>query len=213
VAAIDASRLLRPGLLEGSGVLVAAEAGSREGDGSLAAAVCSACAGAGARVARCAPVAGAPEEDQEGAMDDAVRLAVAEVGSVEMLVVDAAGLFAGPSPGRAAREALVACLDGTWSVTRSVFNLALLPAGRGGRIVFLAPPPSAGEHAEPARAGLENLSRTLSVEWSRHGVTPVTIAPGESTPASEVAALTAYLASPAGAYFSGCLLDLRGVAD
>jgi len=28
--------------------------------------------------------------------------------------------------------------------------------------------------------------------------------------AGELAALAAYLASPAGAYFSGCLLDLRG---
>jgi hypothetical protein len=28
----------------------------------------------------------------------------------------------------------------------------------------------------------------------------------------EVAALSAYLASPAGAYFSGCLLDLRAEA-
>jgi hypothetical protein len=26
-----------------------------------------------------------------------------------------------------------------------------------------------------------------------------------------VAALTAYLASPAGAFFSGCLMDLRGL--
>jgi hypothetical protein len=30
--------------------------------------------------------------------------------------------------------------------------------------------------------------------------------------AHEVAVLTAYLASPAGAYFSGCLLDLSGAA-
>ncbi len=42
-------------------------------------------------------------------------------------------------------------------------------------------------------------------------ITAVTIAPGAATTAGEVAALTAYLASPAGAYFSGCLLDLRGV--
>jgi hypothetical protein len=40
----------------------------------------------------------------------------------------------------------------------------------------------------------------------------VTIAPGTETGAGEVAALSAYLASPAGAYFSGCLLDLRGKA-
>jgi hypothetical protein len=41
----------------------------------------------------------------------------------------------------------------------------------------------------------------------------VTIAPGDSTSASELAALTAYLASEAGAYFSGCLLDLGGPGE
>ena len=35
--------------------------------------------------------------------------------------------------------------------------------------------------------------------------------PGAATPAGEVAELTAYLASPAGAYFSGCRFDLSGV--
>ena len=84
------------------------------------------------------------------------------------------------------------------------------------RIVYLAPAPGAdrsevGQQADAARAGLENLARTLSIEWARHEITLVTIAPGDTTAAGEVAALTAYLASPAGAYFSGCLLDLRGV--
>jgi NAD(P)-dependent dehydrogenase (short-subunit alcohol dehydrogenase family) len=82
---------------------------------------------------------------------------------------------------------------------------------RGGRIVYVAPAPQGGAHAEAARAGLENLSRTLSIEWARHQTTTVTIAPGDETAAQELAALVAYLASPAGAYFSGCLLDLRGV--
>jgi NAD(P)-dependent dehydrogenase (short-subunit alcohol dehydrogenase family) len=98
-------------------------------------------------------------------------------------------------------------------VTRAVVNRAFLLAERSppsGRIVYLAPASDAGEHAGAARAGLENLARTLSIEWARHGITLVTIAPGEATAAGEVAALCAYLASPAGAYFSGCLLDLRG---
>ncbi len=110
----------------------------------------------------------------------------------------------------------VTCLDASWNVTRAVANRAFLPEGRGGRIVYLAPPPDAGEHADAARAGLENLARTLSIEWARHAVTTVAIAPGAANTVGaanapgEVAALTAYLASPAGAYFSGCLLDLRG---
>ena len=136
-----------------------------------------------------------------------------ESGSLDLLVVDGAGLFA--------QGGLRTCLDATWNVTRAVVNLAFLAAepsspSRPGpslptrRIVYLAPAPNAGERSGAARAGLENLGRTLSTEWARHGITLVTIAPGEATDAGEVAALCAYLASPAGAYFSGCLLDLRG---
>jgi NAD(P)-dependent dehydrogenase (short-subunit alcohol dehydrogenase family) len=124
-------------------------------------------------------------------------------GGIDMLVVDGAALFASGD--------LRACLDGAWNATRAVVNLAFLPAGHGGRIVYLAPPPGVGEQADAARAGLENLARTLSVEWARHGITLVTIALGDATTPGEAGTLTAYLASPAGAYFSGCLLDLRGV--
>jgi NAD(P)-dependent dehydrogenase (short-subunit alcohol dehydrogenase family) len=137
---------------------------------------------------------------------------VSESGSLDLLVVDGAGLFAWGG--------LRTCLDATWNVTRAVVNLAFLRAepsssnrpGSGSstrRIVYLAPVPNAGEHSGAACAGLENLGRTLSTEWARYGITLVTIAPGEETDAGEVAALCAYLASPAGAYFSGCLLDLR----
>ena len=134
-----------------------------------------------------------------------VAAALTELGSLDLLVVDGAGLFA--------QGGLRDCLDATWNVTRAVVNHAFL-AGEAssstGRVVYLAPAPNAGEHSGAARAGLENLARTLSTEWARHGITVVTIAPGEGTAAGEVAALCAYLASPAGAYFSGCLLDLRG---
>ena len=103
-----------------------------------------------------------------------------------------------------------ACLDGAWEVTRAVANAAFIDAGRPGRIVYLAPPSrdAARRRARgAARAGLENLARTLSIEWARYAITLVTIAPGEHV-AGEVGALAAYLGSPAGAYFSGCLLDL-----
>ncbi len=127
----------------------------------------------------------------------------AEPGDTDMLVVDGDSLFAAGGLGE--------CMEGAWEATATVVNGALLPAGRGGRIVYLAPAPGAGEQADAARAGLENLTRTLSVEWARHEITVVTIALGDSTTPDEAAALVAYLASPAGAYFSGCQLDLRGV--
>jgi NAD(P)-dependent dehydrogenase (short-subunit alcohol dehydrogenase family) len=124
-----------------------------------------------------------------------------------MLVVDGAGLFAA--------KGLRACLESAWDATRAVVNHAFLPdesSPSTRRIVYLAPGGRGkfGEFAGAARAGLENLSRTLSTEWARHGITVVTIALGDTTTAGEVAALCAYLVSPAGAYFSGCLLDLRG---
>ncbi|MDQ6914522.1 MAG: hypothetical protein M3155_01770, partial [Actinomycetota bacterium] len=74
--------------------------------------------------------------------------------------------------------------------------------------LVLAPPPGAGPHAEAARAALENLARTLSIEWARHQIRVVAIAPAAGTEAAEVGALVAYLASPAGDYFSGCVLSL-----
>jgi NAD(P)-dependent dehydrogenase (short-subunit alcohol dehydrogenase family) len=179
--------------------------------------VSEACTELGAHVQMCAPVAA-----EEAIVDEMVIAAVAESGSLDLLVVDGAGLFThGIADGGDARVALRTCLDATWNVTRAVVNLAFLGAepsssdrpGSGSatrRIVYLAPASAAGEHAGAGAAGLENLARTLSIEWARHGITLVTIAPGEATAAGEVAALAAYLASPAGAYFSGCLLDLRG---
>lgn len=218
---LDAVELLRPGLLQEVSLLVAGApppADSRPVTGilalapanSLGRAVGEECTQLGARVHTCAP-----DVANEAIVDQTVAAAVAVTGSLDLLVVDGAGLFAhGLADGGGARAALRTCLDAAWNVTRAVVNLAFLPAAQSSsnrRIVYLAPVAADGEHADAARAGLENLGRTLSIEWARHGITPVTIAPGETTTAGEVAALTAYLASPAGAYFSGCLLDLRGV--
>jgi len=202
--------MLRPGLLDGVNVLLAAPAAARGGDG-FADAVESACSALGARLLRCPSLAGASHEHQEGASEDAVAAALGEMPSIDTLVLDAAGIFATEIAGaeECRGAALGECLQAAWTLTRAVFNLAFLPA-QCGRVLFLAPRSDSGTHSEPALAGLENLSRTLSIEWSRHRVTAVTIAAGRLTPAGEVAAIAAYLASPAGAYFSGCLLDLRG---
>jgi NAD(P)-dependent dehydrogenase (short-subunit alcohol dehydrogenase family) len=81
------------------------------------------------------------------------------------------------------------------------------PAGAG-MIVLLAPRPRDGAQAGPGAAALENLARTTSVEWARLDVRVVTVRPRDVTPDTAVSDLLAYLASPAGAYFSGCVLDL-----
>ena len=80
-----------------------------------------------------------------------------------------------------------------------------LPPGPG-LIVLLSPQPKDAHHAA-ARAGLENLARTLSVEWARHAIRPVTIHQGSDPRAT--AELVAFLASRAGAYYAGCAFTLR----
>lgn len=190
---MSAAALLRPGLLQGTSLLVAGP------PTPLGGALAAAFSELGATVSTCLP------DGEDEAIIDQV---VSGEDAVDILVVDGAGLFANGAP-----TALRACLDSAWNVTRAVINHAFLPAGRGGRIVYLTPTPDAGEHAMAARAGLENLARTLSVEWARHDINTIAIAPGSTTSAGELAALAAYLASPAGTYFSGCLLDLGGAAS
>jgi NAD(P)-dependent dehydrogenase (short-subunit alcohol dehydrogenase family) len=200
-------------------MLAGAPAGADAGR-SLGGAVREACTGLGARICECelsgeVPGGEVPSGQEGDAIEQAVGGALADGASIELLVVDSASVFARAiqRDGRS-RDALRNCLDSSWNATRMVANAAFMPDAHGGRIVYLAPPADAGEHADAARAGLENLARTLSIEWARHGVTLVAIVPGARSggadAAGEVAALTAYLASPAGAYFSGCLLDLRG---
>jgi citronellol/citronellal dehydrogenase len=227
-ATSNPSELLRPGLLDGVSLLLAGANGEAGAQcGALGAAVSVACARLGARVFECPLDVDGSLDLDEARIEQAIDRVLADAGGFQLLVFDGASLFAcaaGEVPGGGVsgggRAALQACLDASWNVTRALANRAFLPAARGGRIVYLAPPPDAGEHADAARAGLENLARTLSIEWARHGITAVAIAPGGAAAdgtdtataamAGEVAALTAYLASPAGAYFSGCLLDLRG---
>jgi NAD(P)-dependent dehydrogenase (short-subunit alcohol dehydrogenase family) len=210
-----ATELLRPGLLQGVRLVIAG-ASVR---GTMATAVEEGCVALGASVYWCAlPEGGSPglEEEIEAGIDRALE----ELGEVDLLAVDAAGLFAAHGQ-RGGREALVGCMDATWSFTRAVANRAFIARERGGRIVYVAPPSGGGPSSQPraqaeaTRAALENLARTLSIEWARYGIAPLTIAPGMGSAAApgEVAALIAYLASPAGAYFSGCLLDLRGARE
>jgi NAD(P)-dependent dehydrogenase (short-subunit alcohol dehydrogenase family) len=202
VPPVDATELLRPGLLEGVALLVAGPPAPASPQGV---AVARAFTELGAAVSTCVP-----DAEDEPAVDRAVAAALAEAGALHVLVVDGAGLFAAC--------ALRSCMDASWNVTRAVVNLAFLPAPAPApvqrvqpvqRVLYLAPA-SEGEHAAAVRAALENLTRTLSVEWARHGITAVTIAPAVGTSVEEVAAVVAFLASPAGAYFSGCLLDMRG---
>ncbi|MGZ4182795.1 MAG: hypothetical protein ACXVUL_19180 [Solirubrobacteraceae bacterium] len=127
-------------------------------------------------------------------------------GSVDAIVYDAASAFR--DGGHAGLR------DSTargWSAIREVATGALIPR-KSGKVVVVAPRPDAGAFAGAARAALENLARTLSIEWARYGITATVITPGNVTTDDQIAQLVCFLVSPAGDYFSGCRFSL-GVTE
>jgi NAD(P)-dependent dehydrogenase (short-subunit alcohol dehydrogenase family) len=136
------------------------------------------------------------EGELGGAVEARVRALGAGPGAPDVLVVDASA-----PPGDA--DGVRAALDGAWDAIRPAATETMIERGSG--LIVLLAPRSGDAHAAAARAGLENLARTLSVEWARFQVRTVTVLPGEAEVAAE---LVAYLASPAGAFFSGCAFEL-----
>lgn len=129
-------------------------------------------------------------------------------GEPTALVLDCSGWLPGPEPGT---EPLQQLLDRVWQAVEAVANRAFIAAGEGGQIVFVAPAQRDRFGVPAAVAALENLSRTLSVEWARYRITVSTVAPTELTSDAHLATLVAYLLSSAGAYFSGARLDLNAL--
>jgi hypothetical protein len=177
-----APTILRSGLLDGVELVVALVGAA----GPRAAAAGARAAALGARVRELA-VEPTGEEPAAGERAD-------------VLLWDGEGAFAAAD----GVEAVRACLDGAWLAVRPVATKAMPD---GGLVALLTPGPG-DAHREAARSGLENLARTLSIEWARLGVRPVAILPGPRSAEPEVAELVAYLASPAGAYYSGCAFTL-----
>jgi NAD(P)-dependent dehydrogenase (short-subunit alcohol dehydrogenase family) len=187
---MDATALLRPGLLDD---VVVAFGG--------AAALAAPLAALGAAIPALAPTL-----DEERAAEQ-VREVAAAHGRLDALVHDLRPAFAADADG-----GLRAALDLAWVPVRAVAVTAFIPGERGGSVVLVAPPPSREPSAAGLRAATENLARTLSIEWARHGIRTVAIAPGPASADAELAALAAYLVSPAGDYFSGCCLALGEIA-
>ncbi len=131
-------------------------------------------------------------------LDEQATLAAVAGTEAAVLVVDAAVPF-----GAGGADALRVALDGAWSAVHARFA----PEWEG-KVVLVAPRASAGDHAVALRAGLENLARTLSIEWSRHGVRTTAILPGDESSDEEVAQVVAFLASSAGDYYSGCAFGM-----
>lgn len=105
-------------------------------------------------------------------------------GGVTVLVNNAGGQFPVPAEHLAPKgfEAVVRNnLLGTWSMTHAVARRAFIPQKRG-RVVNVIANIVRGfpgmAHTGAARAGVENLTKTLAVEWAVHGVRVNAVAPG-----------------------------------
>lgn len=182
---------------------------------------------------------------EEDAVGEMVAGIVERHGRIDLLVNNAGGQFLAPAETISAkgfRTVTELNVQGTWNMTHAVATKAFIPQ-EGGKVVSITLSPHNGMpgmvHSGAARAAVENMMRTLSVEWSRYGIRLVAVAPGqidtevfrtkyppivvETVPRTiplgrlgrpeEVAWLIAYLASPAGDFFSGTVLTLDGARD
>ena len=105
-------------------------------------------------------------------------------GRIDVLVNNAGGQF--PTTAEALSPKGFAAvvrnnLVGTWSMTHSVATKAMIPQKRG-RIVNVIAQVIRGfpgmVHTGAARAGVDNMTKTLAVEWAVHGIRVNAVAPG-----------------------------------
>ena len=167
------------------------------------------------------------------------------MGGIDILVNNAAGNFIRPAealPEAAFRKVVDIVLNGTFYASRSVGRV-LIEQGRGGVILNVVATYAwhggpGTVHSACAKAGVLAMTRTLAVEWARHNIRVVAIAPGplategasarlwpseeletrvrESIPLkrfatiAEVADAASYLVSDHAAYITGDCLTIDG---
>ena len=163
-----------------------------------------------------------------------VQLVGDKLGAASILVNNAGGQFPTTAETVSTRgwEAVVRNnLNGTFFMTQAVAVKHLIPKKRG-RIVNVIANVARGfpgmVHTGAARAGVENMTKTLAIEWAQHNIQVNAIAPGiirtsgtdqyppeliemsrKKTPmkrlgnAGEVAELIVYLASDAANFVTG----------
>lgn len=166
-------------------------------------------------------------------------------GRLDVLVNNAGGQFLSPAEAitpKGFRTVIELNVQGTWLMTHAAATRAFIPQG-GGKVLSVTLSPHNGMpgmvHSGAARAAVENMMRTLAVEWARFGITTCALAAGQfatetlltkypqvvvdnlerSIPlgragrAEEIAWLVAYLASPAGDFVSGTTITIDGARD
>ena len=165
-------------------------------------------------------------------------------GRIDVLVNNAGGQFLAPAEEislKGWRAVHRLAVDAAWDLTRAVAVRSMIP-NREGVVVFIGFSPRRGmaelAHAAAARAALENLTGSLALEWSEHGIRTVCVALGNiategldgygpervaewerevplgrlGTP-EEAAALIAFLVSPGGGYVTGTTVVMDGGLD
>ena len=166
-------------------------------------------------------------------------------GRLDVLVNNAGGQFLSPAEAitpKGFRTVIELNVQGTWLMTHAAATKAFIPQG-GGKVLSVTLSPHNGMpgmvHSGAARAAVENMMRTLAVEWARFGIKTCALAAGQfatetlltkypqvvvdnlerSIPigragrSEEMAWLVAYLASPAGDFFSGTTITIDGARD
>jgi citronellol/citronellal dehydrogenase len=164
---------------------------------------------------------------------------------LNLLVNNAGGQFLSPAEAispKGFRTVIELNVMGTWLMTHAAATRAFIPQ-EGGKVLSVTLSPHNGMpgmvHSGAGRAAVENMMRTLSVEWARFGIKLCALAAGQfdtetlrtKYPAEvtrnvagtvplgrlgtedEMAWLVAFLASPAGDFFSGTVLTLDGARD
>ena len=129
----------------------------------------------------------APADVREpGAVADAFDAAEAALGPVTTLVNNAAGNFlvrAEDLSPNGWRAVVGIVLDGTFHCSRELGRRVIERGGDNAQIVNIVASYAwtggpGTVHSAAAKAGVVNLTRTLAVEWARHGIRVNAIAPG-----------------------------------
>jgi citronellol/citronellal dehydrogenase len=166
-------------------------------------------------------------------------------GRLDVLVNNAGGQFMSPAEAitpKGFRTVIELNVQGTWQMTHAAATKAFIPQ-QAGKVVSVTLSPHQGMpgmvHSGAARAAVENMMRTLAIEWARFGIKLCAVAAGQfdtevirtkyprevsenvartvplqrlGTP-EEMAWMIAYLASPAGDFTSGCVITIDGARD
>ena len=120
----------------------------------------------------------------DDAIDSLFTKVKEQYGRLDVLINNAGGQF--PSPALSLRnkgfEAVIRNnLIGTWKMTHAAATKLMVP-NRSGHIVNITADVRNGFpgmiHTGAARAGVENLTKTLAVEWAQHGLRINAVAPG-----------------------------------